>query len=176
MRNSVLRNLSRISLLIVTALSLSGCVGYQLGSMLPDDVRTVYVPTFINETDEPLIETDTTRAGIEAIQKDGSLRLVRTPEEADAILKVTLREFNLNALGFETERETTANEYRLILYASMVLTRRVGGQVIAENPKVKGESTFVISGDFTTSKQRGIPLAATDLAHNLVEAMVEAWP
>jgi hypothetical protein len=176
MKNSARRPLLKTGLVLLAATFLPGCMGYQLGSMLPPDVRTVYVPTFINQTDEPLIETETTRAAMQEIQKDGSLKLARAPENADAILKVTLLEYNLNALSFDATKKTTANEYRLTMFASVVMTRRSSGQVIAENQKVKGEITFPISGDFSSSKQRALPLASQDLAHNLVEAIVEAWP
>jgi hypothetical protein len=47
--------------------------------------------------------------------------------------------------------------------------------VVSENPRIQGEADFVIAGDFTTSKKQGLPAAAADLAHNIVESVVEAW-
>lgn len=158
------------------ALLLTGCVGYRLGSMLPVDIKTVYLPTFVNETDEPLIERETTSAMIEEIQKDGSLRIVDTREEADAILDVTLIEHKLAPVGFDLEKKTTANEYRLTITARMLMTRRANGEVIAESPRIQGETTFVMAGDLTSSKQQALPAAAEDLAHDLVESVVETWP
>jgi len=62
-------------LLLALLLSASGCVQYRLSSMLPPDVRTVYMPTCDNQTREPLIEQDVTQAILSQIQMDGSLRL-----------------------------------------------------------------------------------------------------
>ena len=47
---------------MLLAAILPACVGYRLGSMLPADIKTVYVDPVINQTDEPLIEVETTRA------------------------------------------------------------------------------------------------------------------
>ena len=56
------------------AVALTGCAGYRLGTMLPPDIQSVAVPTFINRTSEPLLESETTRAAIREFQQDGSLR------------------------------------------------------------------------------------------------------
>ena len=61
--------LASAAVFAVLALStLPGCTSYRLGSMLPPGVKTVYVPTFVNETSEPFIEVDATRATIQALQ------------------------------------------------------------------------------------------------------------
>ncbi|HRV31690.1 MAG TPA: LPS assembly lipoprotein LptE, partial [Kiritimatiellia bacterium] len=68
-------------------------MNYRLGSMLPGDVRTVYMPTCVNQTTEPQIEQDVTRAILSQIQTDGTLRVA--PElEADSILSVTITDFS----------------------------------------------------------------------------------
>lgn len=156
------------------AVTLTGCAGYQLGSMLPPDIKTVFVPTFVNKTQEPLIEVDTTQAAIEEFQRDGSLRVVNE-DQADSILEVTLREYRIEPVSYRAEQKTTAKEYRITIHASVLLKRRGTDAVIAQNPRVKGEAVFPFSGDLTSSKLTGLPDAADDLAHNIVEQVVEAW-
>ena len=158
----------------LVAVLLAGCAGYRLGSMLPADIQTVHVPTFFNETDEPLIELDTTRAALRTLRRDGSLRIA-AEEEADAILVVTLTDFRLEALGYDRERRLAADEYRMRITASYVLTRADTGQVVAEDPRVIGESEFVLLGDMTSAKQGALPDAAEDLAQRLISSMVEMW-
>lgn len=154
----------------------AGCVGYRLGSMLPPDVRTVYVESFINRTEEPLIEVEVTRAAINEIQRDGSLRVARSAEDADAILRVTLAEYTLTPLAFRADRPTATDEYRLTLGAAVLLTRHTTGEVIVEAPKVTGETTFLLSGDLTSAKKGALPAAASDLGRRIVASLVEAWP
>ncbi|HBA85075.1 MAG TPA: hypothetical protein DCZ95_13365 [Verrucomicrobia bacterium] len=159
---------------VALMLGLTGCAGYRLGSMLPPDIKTVYVPTFINRTTEPMIETETTAAVIRQLQQDGSMKVVSS-EEADAVLEVTVKNYELEPLAYSEVDKTTANEYRIRLTAAVVLRRLSPDEVVVEAPSVQGESTFLMEGDFTTSKQRGLPAAAADLAHSIVERVVEAW-
>ncbi len=158
----------------LVAVLLAGCVGYRLGSMLPADIQTVHVATFFNETDEPLIELDTTRAALRTLRRDGSLRIA-AEGEADAILVVTLTDFRLEALGYDRERRVAADEYRMRITASYVLTRADTGEVVAEDPRVIGESEFVLLGDMTSAKQGALPDAAEDLAQRMISSMVEMW-
>ncbi len=155
-------------------LSLTACAGYRLGSMLPADIKTVQIPTFENKTGEPLLEVDATRAVIEAVQRDGSLGVAST-ESSDALLKVVLKSYKLEPVSYSTISRKTTREYRILITASVLMTRRADGSVIVENPAVQGTATFEMLGDLTTSKQRGLPLATDDLAHNIVEKLVEVW-
>lgn len=171
----------RISSLLCTALlpalaafALSGCAGYRLGSMLPPDIKTICLPTFINQTTEPQIEIQATRSAMEEIQRDGSLKIV-DENRADAVLQVRLTDYRITPLVYEATRKTAATEYRLTLYAAIVLTRRSDNKVIVENPRCYGEATFPVIGDMTSSKRIGLPKAAADLAHDIVQKVTEVW-
>ncbi len=151
-----------------------GCVGYQLGSMLPSDIQTVHIPTFINETEEPLLEIATTRAVISEVQRDGSLRIAAA-EEADAVLTVRLTDFRLQPLAYDRNRRAAAEEYRMFITASIVMIRRDTQEVIVEDARITGDATFFLMGDMTSSKQSGLPDAARDLAQQIISRLVEAW-
>lgn len=157
----------------ITLLHLTGCVGYRLGSSLPADVRSVHVPTFVNDTNEPLIESDTTRAAIQEFQRDGTLRVL-DKDEADLLLEVSLVEFTLEPLRFDRDETKTAEEYRMRITANILLTRISTGETMTKR-KVTGETFFDFSGDMGTSKRTALPLAAADLAHDIVESVVEYW-
>lgn len=162
-------------ILITLEWGLAGCASYRLGSMLPPYVKTVYVPIAGNNTSEPFIEADVTRAVVQEIQRDGSLRLAGGPEEADAILAITVTKFELEALTYERERKTAANEYRVLLRARTILTDAKSGRVITQNPDVYGEGTFDVQGDLTSSKATALPATAKDLAWRIKDSIVEAW-
>ena len=169
------KSLHSLTAAAVLALALlPGCVGYRLGSMLPPEIKTVHVPTFINQTSEPQLELDTTRFALQEFQKDGSLKLAPA-EAADAILEVKLTSYTLAPLQYDNNRPTAALEYRITLYASIVMTRKRDGKVIAENPRCFGEGTFPVVGDLSSSKRTGLPKAAKDLAHDIVQKVTEVW-
>ena len=153
---------------------LCGCAGYRLGSMLPSDIHTVYMPTCVNKTTEPLIEQDVTRAILSRIQMDGSLRIA--PEEsADTILDVTLTRFWLDPVSYKSGDSSTANQYRMSLRASYVLRRRADKSVVAQSAGVTGWYDFDFAGDMTSSKNIALKPAAEDLGRRIVNGIVQAW-
>ena len=156
-------------------LSSAGCVSYRLGSMLPPELETVYVPTCINKTTEPLIEQDVTGEIISQIQMDGSLR-VATADTADAILEVTLFRFWLDPVAYVSGQSSTANKYRMTLDASFVLRRRADNSVVVENPNLQGWYEFDFTGDMTSSKATALRPAAQDLGRRIVDCIVQYWP
>ena len=158
-------------LLLLTA----GCAQYRLGSMLPADIRTVYMPTCVNKTTEPLIEQDVTRAILSQIQTDGSLRIA-TADTADTLLEVTLTKFWLDPVSYQTDESSTANQYRMSIRASFVLYRRADHSVVAESPSLTGWYDIDFSGDMTSSKNVGLRPAAEDLGRRIVNQIVQFWP
>lgn len=159
---------------LAAAALVTGCAGYKLGSMLPDDIKTVHVPTFVNQTSEPLLEVDATQALIAELQRDGSLR-VADAATADAIAEVTLRDYRIDPISYRGDDRTRAREYRIVISADIVMKRRVDGSIVVNARGVRGEGVFPFSGDLTSSKRRGNPLASEDLAYRLVTQIVEVW-
>ena len=168
--------MKRLAPLIALALLLpAGCVSYHLGSMLPADIQTVQIPTCINQTDEPLIEQDVTRAILAQVQMDGSLRIA--PEDsADTVLEVTLVKFWLDPVAYVSGDSSTANQYRMSIRASFVLRRPRDNSVVVESPGVTGWYDFDFTGDMTSSKAIALEPAAADLGRRIVNHIVQYWP
>lgn len=69
---------------------------------LPEEINSVYVPMFINNTYEPGLEEIATRATVEAFLSDGRLEVV--PEsEADAVVQCVLTDFNNRMSSTESD-------------------------------------------------------------------------
>jgi hypothetical protein len=152
----------------------SGCVGYRLGSTLPAGIKSVHVPIFINETREPQLEARATQATIQEFQRDGTLR-VAARENADLVIDVKLTGLTLQPLRYQRDKALAVQEYRMVIAASIVLTRQGNKPVIMLEKKVIGEATFVLTGDMSSSKQTALPDATRDLAHKIVQETVEYW-
>jgi len=152
-----------------------GCVRYHLGSMLPPDIQTVFVPTVQNQTVEPFLEQDTTSAVISQIQMDGSLK-VTDEDKADAILDVVLTRFWLAPVSYASKAASTATEYRMNITASIVLRRLSDGSVILESPSITGYADFDYTGDLTSSKAIALRPTAEDLGRRIVNELVMYWP
>ena len=153
----------------------TGCAGYRLGSMLPADIRTVYVPTCVNNTSEPLIEQEATRAILSEIQMDGSLKVA--PEDlADTVLDITLLRFWIDPVAYVSGDSSTANQYRMSIEASFVLRRRADRSVVADSPKIRGWHDFEFTGDMTSSKAVALRPASQDLGRRILTRIVQYWP
>lgn len=167
---------SFIFLLLLTAtVGMIGCAGYRLGSMLPPGIKTVYVPTCVNETTEPRIESDVTAAIISQIQMDGSLKITSDADRADAILEVTLIRFWLDPVAYVHGEASTVNEYRMNISASFMLRSIRDNAIVAESPRVTGWFDFEMIGDMTSSKNVALRPASEDLGRRIVEKIVEYW-
>ena len=151
----------------------AGCAGYRLGSTLPPGINSVHVPTFVNDCSEPRVEIECTSAAIEEFQKDGTLRVVNE-KNADALLEVKIKAYALIPLRYQKDNAKATKEYRAIIKADVKFTRKDTGAIIVER-LVEGETTFELTGDLTSAKRTALPLAAKDLAHDIVESVVEYW-
>lgn len=163
---------------VMLSLSLSlvaGCtgLGYRLGSSLPPDIRSVYVPAFINNSDEPMIEGEATQAVISEFQRDGSLR-ISDIENADAVLEVVLTGFKLEPVRYDRDDTRATREYRMWIYADLVFTRTATGEEIAR-ASVHGEHDFDPGGDLASAKSTALPGASANLARRIVRNVVEFW-
>jgi len=165
------RFLAPIALLLLLS---AGCASYRLGSMLPDDIQTVYMPTCVNQTTEPMIEQDVTSAILAQIQMDGSLRVV-SEEMADTILDVTLTKFWLDPVAYVSGASSTADQYRMNIRASFVLRQRIDNSVVAESPGITGWYEFDFVGDMTSSKNVALRPTADDLGRRIVNGIVQYW-
>lgn len=164
-----------VCLCCVLTAGLTGCAGfgYTLGSTLPPDLRSVYVPTFINRSSEPFLETEATKAVIQELQKDGSLKVV-DKDAADFLLKVVLVNCSLTPLRYDRDSGKTTAEYRLEITADIVLSRIQTKEFIVVK-RVRGEFDFRPGGDLQSAKRSALPGACRDLAHDVVESTVEYW-
>ena len=166
----------RIHLLncFIATLALSGCMGYQLGGAAPKGIETVYVNPIINTTTEPAMELQVAKALRERIQFDGRLKLVNTPEEADAVIDVELKKYALSAIAYRADLKTAAKEYRIRITGSATLKERSSGK-IRSSSETYGEAVFEFDSDLTTSKRDALPRAAQELAKFTVDDLIEQW-
>jgi hypothetical protein len=164
-----------VLLMGICIFSAAGCAGYRLGSSLPEGLQKVYVPTFVNQCGEPLIENDTTQYAIAEIQKDGALQIASDFADADAELTVTITRYSHEAIRFDRDNPKQADEYRLKLTAEIVFEQIKPEKKILVRRTVVGEGTFVSSGDMASAKRAALPSTSADLAHRIVESIVEYW-
>ncbi|NBU72581.1 MAG: hypothetical protein EBS53_14260 [Bacteroidetes bacterium] len=134
------------------------------------DVRVLYVPTVINETDETAVPGPVTNAILQQIDRDGTFRHARK-DESDAILEVTVRKIERSPIQQSVEQYLTTLQYQLTLTLEYRVYSMKDKKEVISKTSVSGYTTFFVQGDQTESQRQALPLAAESAAQNLVTAL-----
>jgi TolB-like protein len=148
-----------------------GCAGYRVGTLLPERYKTVSVPMFKNATNQPNIESLATNAVIEQLNVDRTLRVV--DRDADLVLQCTIINYARTAIRYA--EGTRPQEYRLTITVSATLTDVAERNDLWTNRPISGDFDFRAGGDLHASERAVLPMVMQDLAHDIVEAVVEGW-
>jgi outer membrane lipopolysaccharide assembly protein LptE/RlpB len=130
----------------ITGTILSGC-GYTFqgtGSVLPQDVKKIYIPTVDNQTAENRFTNLMTESLRERFERFGVVSVVETASEADAILNVEVKSISREARSVTSGTDTVLQyDARAVLWGEM---RRKNGAVLWRNPRIS-----VVKGFGTTT-------------------------
>jgi Lipopolysaccharide-assembly len=169
-------------LLPLAALLFTGCAGYQLGPVKPTrmaKVTSIAVPNFRNNTLGPRLETLLATALIKQLQQDGTYKILRE-NDADAILQGHVEQIISSPLRSVRGNLLLTREYQLTIRCTYNVTDRVTGAVL-DSGTAFGRTQFFVSGsdpisaDITQDQRPALPLAAEDLAKDLVSRLSEGW-
>ncbi|MCB9029843.1 MAG: LptE family protein [Deltaproteobacteria bacterium] len=157
-------------ILALIVCSLSAC-GYQFqgsGSVLPEDIKYVYIPRVENTTTETRLSSLLTEALRERFERYGVLLTVEDLAEADAVLNAEVLNVN-RQIKSVTSGTDTALEYETTVVLDAELRRNTGA-LLWKNPKLQvakgfGVSSSVVvtsSSDFSTGGIDSGTLSALD--------------
>ncbi len=164
---------------------ISGC-GYTTKSLLPSNLKTIYVDNLVNKirvtaesSDErmyrgyrPGMELEATRTIRDKYLTDGNLRIADAGT-ADLILTGELIDFRNEALRYD--RNNDVQEYRVRIVVSLQLKNAGDGKVRWAENYFAGESLYTTSGPLAKSETTAIKEANADLARRVVERTIEEW-
>lgn len=161
---------------LLLAVLVGGCAGYKLGPATPAHLRNIQsiaVPTFANTTLTPRIEVLVTNTVIKQFQQDGTFRIANE-DQADAILKG-----EIVAVGRSPARSLRGNvlsttEFTLALSVRYSLVGR-DGRAHSVPGSASGNTSFFVGTDVSTDERQALPLAAEELAKQLVSQLSEGW-
>lgn len=147
--------------------------GYSFESSFSEDVRTVSVPIFINETSEPGLEIMLTEAVIKEIQS-------RTPwRVADDAVADTRLEGRIRSASYRRLSRTTgiglSQEVALELSVDFDWTRSRTGESLASRQSLEGLGTFVPTRGVDERLEIGQLGAMQSAARRIVDEMRASW-
>ena len=153
---------------------LCSCANYQMGNTPKgagfQDIRVLYLPSVVNETDETAVPGPVTNAILQEIDRDGTFRHARK-DESDAILEVTIKKVERSAIRQSTEQFLTTLQFQLLVTVQYRLFNLKDKKDAVPNSTVIGTTTFFVQGDQTESQRQAYPLAAINAAQTIVSSI-----
>ncbi|MDH5477106.1 MAG: LPS assembly lipoprotein LptE [Nitrospinota bacterium] len=140
---------------------------------LPPDVRSIRIPVFSNQTQEPDIENIVTRSIKDRFIRDGRLSVVDS-DTADSVLTGIVLRYNLRPLSYDTQNNVTS--YLAELNIS-VTHKTASGQVLSKR-KVDTKEVYKVEQLVAQSEiNRKVALleAASTSAESILSLVVEAF-
>lgn len=166
----------RLALALFLLAAVSGC-GYTLtgtGSTLPDHVKSLAIPVFVNNSKEPDIQRDLTESIREAFINDGRLK-VADAKQADLLMVGKLFHYKLRAVSF-TSRDVVAEYYVELGVDVLVKERGKLEPYMQQKFKTKWDyktSSNVVNTE--SARQEALEEAYRDLANRLVSLLIEKF-
>ena len=163
----------RLLLALACAALLTGCAGYRLGPSngLAAGERSVQINPPVNSTLEPRLGEVVSHALRKQVQRDGTYRL-ETRETGDIIVTTTLVDYRRQGVAFEPRDTLTARDYVVRILAQVTAQDRVTGRNLF-NREFNGRTTVRVGRDQASAERQAYPLAAEDLARNVVAALAD---
>ncbi len=153
---------------------LVGCHGYQNAfeyNQLPNDVQTIAIPFFKNETFESNIEAFFTTATMNEFIKNKQFAVVS--EGGDATLSGIVKEFRIVSIAYSAQDR--ARQYRAYVTIELTLRRNSTGEVLWRNPQMKHDEEYAVSENVAyteDNKDLAIERIARELAERVYEEIV----
>jgi len=159
----------------LTLLGLFGCAalkGYSNKSLFPDDVKSVYLEMFDNQTFRRGIEYELSDALSKRIETETPYKIVSDRNRADTVISGRIVSIGESALS--TERETgRILEKEVELFAVVNWKNLNTGELLINNQIVSSSASY--SEYQMQDFKYGSSLAANKLARKIVELMEQKW-
>jgi len=151
-----------------------GCAGYRLGSVpeIPD--RSIAVLMFCNDSLQPQAEARIAGAIVRCLQSTGTL-CIETPASADIIVSGRVIKTDQIPLRFSKTDVGIPTEYRLSVTVRLEAKRTRNNAVVLPSVEITGHADLFLGNDLQTATTQALPLAADDIARQVVKLLVERW-
>jgi PBP1b-binding outer membrane lipoprotein LpoB len=160
--------------LVIFSFLISGCGGYRFAAdynNLPEEIKSISIPFFKNETFESNIEAYFTSALVNEFIKNKKITVLS--HGADATLFGVVKEFRTASIAYS--REDRAWEYRVFVTLDLTLKRNDTGEIIWRKPRLIHDEEYEVVGDiaFTeANKKEALQKIAVELAEQIYEELV----
>jgi hypothetical protein len=154
---------------IISAFAISGCrTGYSWRSGVPDEMRTVAVPTFRNESDMTELGSLAAQQLLREFQREGTFRIAR-PDDAAVEVQGVVKDVDVSFGGGNRKTGMRIGDYWLTASVEVSVVDRLKGRVLVDNRQYKAEAPFASQLDISTAMRNAGGRLADDLARQVVD-------
>ena len=161
------------ALIFVLATLISGCYTFD-PSAIPGHIKTLEIPVVGNQTLEPALAEQVTKALTDRFIADNTLKVVQ--KNADAALEGEVIGYQDRVFGFDAARQ--ANEYIVIVTVQLTLRDRVKKKEIWSADQVIGRANYFLessTGGGITSEGAARDQAIRQVVDYAISRTVEGW-
>ena len=160
------------ALLLLQLCGCGGLAGYSNDSLFPDDIQSVYVMMFDNQTFYRGYEFELTDALAKRIESQSPYKIVSSSDRADSVISGQIVGIGESALSIE--RETGRILEKEVQIQAVVNWKNLNtGQMLINNVTVSSAASYTDfqSQDFLYASN----LTTNNLARKIVELMEKKW-
>lgn len=169
------RTLIKMIVVLGAALALVGCSHYRVGTGANLAFETLYVAPVANDTLLPQAVAPVSTQIRQALLHDGRVRLVSSPEEADATLEIKLTRYDRTPLASRRDDTGLARTFGLELVALCTLTDNRSDRVLFADRAVQANRRLFTDSGQLQAEYQALPLLAEDLGAAVTHAVVDVW-
>jgi Lipopolysaccharide-assembly len=159
-----------LSLAIVSLMLLS-CSHYSTAGRLPQHIKTVYIPTFENETAEFNLAQEITDAVTERFLSEANLRL-GDAGSAEAQIDGRIRRYYEEAETYRQTEEIEVSGRRVTIVLEVAFVDRVENKTLWEN---RNFSRWAVYEPDEESEQEAASKVVILLADDLISSVLQQW-
>ena len=150
---------------------LTGCASYTWRPSVPEEYRTVAVPTFRNESDVTELGSVMARQVLREFQREGTFAIRRA---GDAALEVQgiVKEARSDARGYDRRAGLRLASYEFGAVVEVSVVDKRDGRVLIDNRRYRAMTTFTAAQDRQTAQRDASGRLAEDLARQVVDDIV----
>lgn len=161
--------------LLSSVLCFTGCAGYQLGTGTQPKFTTLFIAPVTTEALIPQARELVTTQLREAFLKDGRVKLVASPSEANAVLRISLIGYDRTVAVSRQDDTGLARRFDVSLRAHATLTdQRTQQALFALRPLTAKRGVFTDSG-LVPAEYQALSLLAEQLANEAAHAVLDTW-
>lgn len=176
--NQITMKYAKTFLTVFLFYSILGC-GYHLagtGSSLPEHIKTIGVPIFVNNTQGYQVEQKITSDVTALLIQRGKYKVVPQDQGVDALLAGTITSVSLQPAQFGSDGRAT--QYNVIITAKVTFTDKLDDKVLFTNPgfTFRGQYDFDPNSIAYFDRQSGaVDQIAKDFSESIVSAILEGF-